>query len=250
MVSNNDRCNNEAAKGEKSYDDSVKNNECKSSCTDKEINNDNGCCCKEDLKDNDSCCNNDDNINSEKSCCCSCDDDNNTENDDKENNKCEEREDAEFIEELKSKLRSAEQKRDEYLAIAQRTQADFENFRRRNKTAVADAYKASAAETIEAFLPVIDNMERAYESALAAGSDENFTKGLEMMIRQFKDILAKFDVEEIEALGKPFNPEIHNAFMQVEAEEGQPSDIVVEVLQKGYRMKDKVIRYSMVKVTK
>lgn len=219
-------------------------------CCCKEENQDNkDCCCKEDVKDINSCCDNND-LHEEKSCCKE-----NNKNDEGEANACNDYEDtfekqSRLIEELELKLKEAETKRDEYLAIAQRTQADFENYKRRNKAAVADAYKASAAETIEAFLPVMDNMERAYESAVAIAPDDSFVKGLEMMIRQFKDILAKFNVDEIDALGKPFDPELHNAFMQVDAEEGQLPDTVVEVLQKGYRMGDKVIRYSMVKVAK
>lgn len=153
------------------------------------------------------------------------------------------------IDELNKKLNEAEQKRDEYLKMAQRTQADFDNYRRRNKNAILEAHKASAAETVEAFLPILDNMERAYDQAVSKLSEEDgFVKGLEMMIRQFKDCLARLNVVEIEALNKPFDPEFHEAFMQVMAEEGQEPNTVVEVLEKGYMIEDKVLRYAKVKV--
>jgi len=154
------------------------------------------------------------------------------------------------LEELEKRLKETEEKRDEYLAMAQRVQADFDNFRRRNRNAINDAYKSATADTIENLLPVLDNLERAYSSSVDSGAPESFTKGIDMVIRQFRDCLYKMDVEEIEALNQPFDPELHNAVMQVEAEEGQPENTIVEVLQKGYRMGNKVIRYSMVKVAR
>jgi len=158
--------------------------------------------------------------------------------------------DSQMLDELKQKLAEAEQKCDEYLSIAQRIQADFENYKRRNKTAVSDAYRDGTLETIKALLPVLDNLERALDLAKNSTSDEGkaISKGIEMVIRQFVDIMAKMDIEEIDALGKPFDPAYHNAVMQVEAENDEQKNIVVEVLQKGYKQKDKVIRYSMVKV--
>lgn len=161
-----------------------------------------------------------------------------------------EKDDKVIIEELKQKLGAAEQKRDEYLAIAQRVQADFENYKRRNKTAVSDAYRDGALETIKALLPVLDNLERALDNAKNSTSDEGkaISKGIEMVVKQFLDIMSKMEIEEIDALGKPFDPNYHNAVMQVEAENEEQKNTVVEVLQKGYKQKDKVIRYSMVKV--
>ncbi len=149
---------------------------------------------------------------------------------------------------ITQKLVEAEARRDEYLELAQRVQADFDNFRRRSKSAVADAYKSSVADTVEGFLPVMDNLERAWTSAVEGKASDAMVKGIEMVIRQFRDCLYKLDVEEIEALDAPFDPVLHNAVMQVEPQDGQPSNTVAEVLQKGYKMGDKVIRYSMVKV--
>ncbi len=159
-------------------------------------------------------------------------------------------EDKETIDELKEKLAEAEKKCNEYLEMARRIQADFENYKKRNKTAMSDAYRDGSLETIEALLPVLDNLERAFESSKNSKTDEGkaISKGIEMVIKQFVDIMAKMDIEEIEALDKPFDPTYHNAVAQVEAENEEQKNMVVEVLQKGYKQKDRVIRYSMVKV--
>ncbi|NLI61092.1 MAG: nucleotide exchange factor GrpE [Clostridiales bacterium] len=151
---------------------------------------------------------------------------------------------------LKDQLIKAEEERDQYLSMAQRLQAEFDNFRKRNRAAVSEAYEEAAFETVEKFLPVLDNLQRALESSKDNDSSqaEAICKGVEMVIKQFLDIMAKMGIEEIEALGKPFDPTYHDAVMQVEAGEDQEKNTVVEVLLKGYKAKDKVIRYSMVKV--
>jgi len=164
--------------------------------------------------------------------------------------KHEQNEDNEIIDNLKKKLAEAEEKCNEYLDMARRIQADFENYKKRNKAAISDAYRDGTLETIEALLPVLDNLERAYESSKNSETDEGkaISKGIEMVIKQFLDIMAKMDIEEIEAMNKPFDPTYHNAVMQVEAENEEQKNTVVEVFQKGYKQKDRVIRYSMVKV--
>ncbi len=167
---------------------------------------------------------------------------------DEQNTCCDDGATQEVPDPMRQKLMEAEARRDEYLELAQRVQADFDNFRRRSKSAVADAYKSSVADTVEGFLPVMDNLERARTSAQEAEASDAMVKGIEMVIRQFKDCLYKLDVEEIEAMNATFDPVLHNAVMQVEPQDGQPSNTVAEVLQKGYKMGDKVIRYSMVRV--
>lgn len=156
--------------------------------------------------------------------------------------------DGSRLAELEQQLQEAAQQRDEYLTLAQRIQADFENYKRRNKNAAADAYSSATADTVEAFLPVLDNLERALDSASGTDSLESIRKGIELVHRQFLDTLARLGVEEIEALGKPFDPELHNAVGQVEARDGQEENTVAAVLLKGYKTKSKVIRYSMVQV--
>ena len=149
---------------------------------------------------------------------------------------------------LQSQLKAAEAKRDEYLGIAQRVQAEFENYKRRNRTALQDACQVAADETILAFLPVLDNLQRALAAARDSEDIEDIITGVEMVIKQFVDLLAQMDVKPIEAVGQPFDPEYHHAVMKVEAKEPEEADTVTEELMKGYMRKDKVIRYSMVKV--
>ncbi|MCM8899839.1 nucleotide exchange factor GrpE [Caldicoprobacter algeriensis] len=152
------------------------------------------------------------------------------------------------VESLQQQLEKVMQERDEYLSLAQRIQADFDNYRKRNKNAIAEAYDAATADVVKTFLPVLDNLERALDSAKGSSSHEAIAKGVEMVVRQFKDVLKKLGVEEIDALGKAFDPELHEAVMRAEAEEGVEDNTVVEVFQKGYKYKDRVIRHSMVKV--
>lgn len=127
-----------------------------------------------------------------------------------------------------------------------RLAADFDNFKRRNATAVAASYADGKAEVVKSFLGVEDNIERA----IASISDENSRKGVELIKKQFDEILKKLGVVEIEALNAPFDPNLHNAVMQCEAENKEDVDKCVEVFQKGYTMDGKVIRYSFVKVAK
>ena len=123
--------------------------------------------------------------------------------------------------------------------------AEFDNFRKRTSREKTEAYGDSAAKTIGAILPALDNFERALD---APCEDENFKKGVEMIFTQLNGILEKLGVTEIEALGAPFDPNFHNAIKQVESEDAE-SDTVCEVFQKGYKLGDRVIRTAMVAVT-
>lgn len=146
--------------------------------------------------------------------------------------------------ELLAQLEQASSEREEYLNLAQRVQADFENFKRRNQSVRSEAFDDGKREVIAALLPVLDNLERA----LAAEGEESPLKaGVDLVHRQLWDVLFKFGVTEIECLGKPFDPEEANAVMQA-PEEGVEPGMVSDVMQKGYRMGDRVIRYAMVKV--
>ena len=122
--------------------------------------------------------------------------------------------------------------------------AEFDNFRKRTAKEKTEAYGDSAAKTIAEILPALDNFDRALDTPC---SDENFTKGIEMIFTQLTDIFGKLGVTEIEALGQPFNPTLHNAIKQVESEDGE-SDVICEVFQKGYKLGDRIIRHSMVAV--
>ncbi|MBR4441982.1 MAG: nucleotide exchange factor GrpE, partial [Clostridia bacterium] len=164
---------------------------------------------------------------------------NETAGEDAEAGEAEAPEEAEDPAALRAALESAEKKRDEYLAMAQRAQADYQNFKRRNSATRTEAYDDGVRETIAAMLPVIDNLERA----IAAAETENsaLVSGVQMTLRQMLETLARMGLEEVPALGEKFDPDIHNAVMRAPEGEGEPGQ-VLEVFQKGYRVKDKIIR--------
>ena len=146
---------------------------------------------------------------------------------------------------LKDELEKAIAQRDEYLAMAQRAQADYQNFKRRNNATRTEAYDEGVRETIAALLPAVDNLERA---VAAAEAEEGALKsGVEMTLRQMMTSLTKLGLEEVPALGEKFDPDIHNAVMRAQDGEGEPGT-VLEVFQKGYRVKGRMIRYAMVKI--
>ncbi|WP_274363234.1 nucleotide exchange factor GrpE [Paenibacillus thermotolerans] len=146
------------------------------------------------------------------------------------------------IEQLKQ---TAEDNYQKYL----RAQADFDNFRRRSRQEKEEFAKYASLKVIEGLLPIVDNFERAVNANSAQKDYDSLHKGVEMILRQLLQLLEQEGVTPIEAAGKPFNPEFHQAVMQVSAEEGVESGTVVEELQKGYMMKERVIRPSMVKVS-
>ncbi|GKS10197.1 nucleotide exchange factor GrpE [Paenibacillus chitinolyticus] len=129
-----------------------------------------------------------------------------------------------------------------------RAQADFDNFRRRTRQEKEEFAKYASLKLIEQMLPVIDNFDRALVSSRETQDFEALTKGIEMVYRQLGQVVTQEGLTPIEAVGQPFNPEFHQAIMQVESDEHEEG-IVVEEVQKGYMLKDKVIRPSMVKVS-
>ncbi len=141
-------------------------------------------------------------------------------------------------------LKAAEAKAEEFLNLAQRVQADFENFRRRNKATRAEAFEDGAREFIKQLLPVVDNLERAIAQET---SDENLMTGVKLVYKQLMEALEKRGVTVIDRPGEKFDPNLENAVMQGTADEGEPGTVCA-VLQKGYKMGDQVIRHAMVKV--
>lgn len=132
------------------------------------------------------------------------------------------------------------QQEEKYLRLA----AEYDNFRKRSAKEKETIWVDAKADTALAFLPVYDNLERAIKLGCA---DEAFFKGVEMTMAQLKEILAKLGIEEIPALGAPFDANLHNAVMHVEDEEiGE--NTIVEVFQTGFKAGEKVIRFAMVKV--
>jgi len=126
-----------------------------------------------------------------------------------------------------------------------RLQADFLNYKTRTEKEKIKYYNDAIEDIVCEMFPILDNFERALENRKV---DENLFKGVEMIFNQFKNMLNKFGVEEIEAEGKKFDPKLHHGVTTEESDEDE--DIVLEVFQKGYKLKDKVIRPSMVKISK
>ena len=122
---------------------------------------------------------------------------------------------------------------------------EFENFRKRSNSEKTAMYSNGVRDTVEKLLPVIDNFERAVEAA--DDKEDPMYKGVEMILKQFMEILENLGVKEIPSKGEPFDPNVHSAVMHVD-DESCDENVVVEVFQKGYTLGDKVIRPSMVKV--
>ena len=150
-------------------------------------------------------------------------------------------------EEWQAALELAVKQRDEFKDSLLRAQADFQNFKRRNQTARADGYEDGVREAIAAMLPAIDNLERAIDAAEKAEDEaaKALADGVKMTLNTLMESLKRFGFEEVPALGEAFDPEKHNAVMR---EAGEEPGKVLEVFQKGYKVKDKIIRYAMVKV--
>lgn len=125
-----------------------------------------------------------------------------------------------------------------------RTLAEYDNYRKRTIKEKESIYPEAKAVVIEKFLPVMDNFQRAIDSA---ENKDGFYEGVVMLKKQMDDVLTALGVEEIKSVGEEFNPELHNAVMHIDDEE-QGENVIVEEFQKGYKIGDRVVRHSMVKV--
>ena len=125
--------------------------------------------------------------------------------------------------------------------------AEFENFRNRTEKEKQTMFETGAKSIIEKILPVIDNFERGFSTVEEADQEDAFVQGMQKVYKQMMDELEKIGVKPIEAVGQEFNPDLHNAVMQVESEEFE-SGIVAQEFMKGYTYRDTVVRYSMVGV--
>ena len=152
---------------------------------------------------------------------------------------------AEQMQQARARIEKLQKERDDTVALLQRNQADFDNYRRRNAAVRADSLDEGRRECIAALLPVLDNFERAMDND-AGADDAAWREGVKLVQRQLLDVLHKMDLTEIDASGK-FDPALHEAVMQ-EAVEGRESGEIIAVFQKGYRVGDRIIRHSMVKV--
>ena len=128
-----------------------------------------------------------------------------------------------------------------------RQMAEFENFRKRTEKEKTAMFETGAKSVIEKILPVVDNFERGLAAVPENEKDGGFAQGMEMIYKQLMTELENMDVKPIPAVGEEFNPDFHNAVMQVESEEYE-SGVVAQELQKGYTYRDSVVRHSMVAV--
>ena len=151
-------------------------------------------------------------------------------------------------EEVKSngtgELAKTKQELEETTDRLKRIMAEFENYKKRSGKEREMLYNSLLADIVSSFLPVIDNLEKAAE---AKTEDENYKQGLELVLKQFKDVLTKFGVEEIKTVGETFDPEVHEAVSSVQDETKGEKEIVQD-FRKGYKVGTKVVRHAMVVV--
>lgn len=150
------------------------------------------------------------------------------------------------VESLKRALAEEKAKADDYLAGWQRTQADFQNYRRRVEDERGEMVKFANSLLILNLLPVLDDLERALENVSEKLAGLTWVDGIRLIQRKLQAILEGHGVTEIKALGQPFDPNLHQAVLYGDGEEG----LVIEELQKGYMLHDRVLRPTMVKVGK
>jgi molecular chaperone GrpE len=149
-------------------------------------------------------------------------------------------------EDLKALLADAEQKKDEYLELAKRTQADFENYRKRMAAEVQAASLRGKSEMARELIEAVDNLERALASA--EESPDGLAGGVEMVLRGMREALSRNGIEQEDPKGEKFDPTVHEA-LSTQPVEGTEAGVVVEVLQKGYRMNEQLIRPARVVVS-
>lgn len=147
----------------------------------------------------------------------------------------------------KEKKNKQEEKIAELTDRVQRQMAEFDNFRKRTEKEKAQMFEVGAKSVIEKILPVVDNFERGLSAVPEESKEDPFVQGMDKIYKQLMTELENLEVKPIEAVGAEFNPEFHNAVMQVESEEYE-SGFVAQELQRGYMYRDSVVRHSMVAV--
>jgi molecular chaperone GrpE len=154
---------------------------------------------------------------------------------------------AQHIAALQSELEQlrsdAEESRNHYL----RTLADFDNFRKRQREETARQVGLAREELILKILPIVDNFQRTLDAAEAQHSYDSLVEGVSLTLRQIREMLEKEGLEPIEAVGEPFNPELHEAMMRVETDD-YPENTVIDEFEKGYTLNGKVLRPARVRV--
>ena len=150
-------------------------------------------------------------------------------------------------EEPQSELERVRAERAAYLDRAARIQAEFENFRKRSAKAQQEYRDYALADALKTLLPILDSLDNALKTS--AASVEDFHAGIELIDKQFHDALAKLGVEPVPARGAPFDPNLHQAVQMVDTDEAEDNH-VLEELQRGYRLKDRLLRPAMVRVAR
>lgn len=148
---------------------------------------------------------------------------------------------------LKAEMAEHQARAEEYYSHLQRLKAEFDNFRRRTQKEKEDIAKYASEKIIISLLPVLDNFERAVDSTRTNQDFEAYAQGVAMILKQFRKVLEDEGLKAIEAVGEEFDPNLHEALLREESE--QEENIILEEIQKGYFLKDKVIRHSKVKVS-
>jgi molecular chaperone GrpE len=152
------------------------------------------------------------------------------------------------LEDLRTRLQAAEQARDQYLDLATRTKADFENYQKRVQRDLATERRYAQAPLAADLLGALDNMERATAAARQAGETGPLVQGVAMVHSQLLDVLRRHGISRMDALGQPFDPTRHEAVMQKPTKDFPPMT-VVDVLEQGYTIHDRVLRPARVAVS-
>ena len=147
----------------------------------------------------------------------------------------------------KNKKDKKDEKIEELTDRLTRQMAEFDNFRKRTEKEKSQMYEIGAKDIIEKMLPVVDNFERGLDAVKEEDKEDPFIQGMEMVYKQLMTVLGELGVKPIEAVGKEFDPNLHNAVMHVE-DENFGENIIAEEFRKGYMYRDSVVRHSMVKV--
>ena len=151
------------------------------------------------------------------------------------------------VADLQAELEKARTERAAFLDRAARLQAEFDNFRKRNVREQQEYREYALAEALKTLLPILDSLDRALKTN--AASLEDFHAGIELIDKQFHDALAKLGVEPVPAEGVKFDPNLHQAVQMVESKEAEDNQVIDE-LQRGYKLKDRLLRPAMVRVAR
>ncbi|MCD6574305.1 nucleotide exchange factor GrpE [Candidatus Aerophobetes bacterium] len=155
----------------------------------------------------------------------------------------------EKIRDLEKQVETSDREAEEYLDHLKRLKAEFENYKKRMVKERQQIVTWAIEDLIKEFLPVLDDLERAIDSASISQDFSSLIQGIKMVYDHFKQLLKKKGLEEISAQGEEFDPNLHEAIMRIESDE-HPDNVVVEEMRKGYKFKDRVLRPAMVKVNR